>query len=147
MNSNEKLVSYLEDMEGNVSLNGEVYISLDNMCHIVKYIEINKEVPNILLTPYLVNSESETVYELLYHDFNIEVKAGAKDICHYLEGNTLSEEINLNLKPGIVSDKSYCEFASEQISLYLVAISKFEFSNERLAYAELSNAKIYFQIF
>ncbi len=70
MINNDILMENLSKLDGNyIDGVGRVYITSKNIKNSLKFIEYNKELPNLLITPYLINLELDKIYELHYYEF------------------------------------------------------------------------------
>ncbi len=145
----ELITRKIENNDGNYCRNGDdIYISYENMNLFLKIIEDQEELLNILITPYLICENSNTIYELHYYEFELEVTDIKKSyFIEYSERNTLPEEIVKNIKPkGIVAEYDKI-FYIKALKEYLTEMVKMEFKNNKEQDERLKKSSLYFQIF
>ena len=142
------LEEFKNQKDGNIVIGDNIFISEQNMVKIVDLIKNCKKNSDMLITPYLVNVNFSTVYELLYYDFSVDVYDDIdSDIKKYNVSNLLPDEITSTLSPGIVTNKDDYEFVIEQLNSYFVAIRKMKFSEVRDSDIRMKDALLCFQIF
>ena len=140
------LINDIERLQGNLTIGNGVYISALNMDRFSERLEGIDTTQGILVTPYLIMNKSMRC-ELLYYEFDVEVRGKKTHYVDYNPNNLLPAEITENLKPQIiiaVGDKNSYKNA---VKKYLTNMSKMEFAVEKEHYPELQNAQLFFQIF
>lgn len=144
----EKIINELNQLNNNLCINNDIYISSTNIWRMIDVIKKYKVAPSILITPYLINQSGQGIYELYYCEFDIELhESNEKIVKKFNVDNNLSEEINTMINPGIVINKNDYEFSIEQISNYLNAMNKINFRKEKKMDDKLESANLYYQIF
>jgi|AKZA01.1.fsa_nt_gi hypothetical protein len=144
----EKIIKELNQLNNNLCINNYIYINSTNIWSIIDVIKKYKTAPSILITPYLINQSGQGVFELYYCEFNIELhEINERIVKKFNVDNNLPEEINAMINPGIVINKNDYEFSIEQITNYLNAMNKINFSEEKKMDDRLESANLYYQIF
>ena len=145
-----KFIEILEQMESNYSaINGDIYISPTNIEKGISLLENAEDIGSILITPFLIDTESGMKYELHYYEFELEFKNISKSFyLKYPKGNKLPEEILNNLYPKAVVSIGDKSFFINALRRYLNVIKTMKFEGEKKAFAsELNNHILYFQIY
>lgn len=145
----ELIIRKIESFDGNYGRdNDDIYISPANMDLFLEMIEKQEKIPNILITPYLIIEGSNTVYELHYYEFELEIMDIQKSyFVGYPQGNGLPEEIIKNIKPkGIVAEGDK-EFYLKAVHDYLMKMRNMEFLYDKEKDERLEESRLYFQIF
>ena len=138
----------IESSQGNYKSYGNVYISPDNMKSFATYLTGCEDIQEILITPYLLNLESDGVCELIYYEFTLEVLEIPKSyFIEYPIGNTLPKEIVENIKPKVVIAKKDKKFPTSALLNYLECMDKMSLNEVRNADDRLKEAKLCYQIF
>ena len=146
MINNDILMENLSKLNGNyVDGVGRVYITLKNIKILLKIIENSKELPNLLITPYLINLELDKIYELHYYEFEIDIGETIY-FYGYPIANTLPLEITEKLAPRVVINKGNIDLYLEILRGYLNSMDSMEFETERQL-EDLKNATLFYQIF
>lgn len=145
----QHIVKEIEKFEGNhIRDNGDVYIAPSNMDKFAGYIENCEVIESILVTPYLINLEDKSLYELLYYTFEMEVlEKSNSNYIEYAKGNVLPEEITRNIKPKAVVDRKDKKFYIKALNDYLKAMKNMAFEVDRKSDTSLLNAQLFYQIF
>lgn len=133
----------------NISLLGNTYISQKNMFKFLECIKIEKEVPNILITPYLVNTVDSKVFELMYYEFDIDVRDGAPEVIKFDNNNNneFPDELVKGIYPGIKVSKHDYEFAYSELNKYLNSMNKMNFFEVINHYPFFKKEDLYYQVF
>ena len=70
----EIIINKLEQSSGNYCRNqNEIYISLNNMLTLPNLVKESGELHSMLITPYLIGTDNNIIFELHYYEFEIEV--------------------------------------------------------------------------
>ena len=132
---------------GNLKRQKDIYITPQNMTHFLQDVIDSKTMPDILITPYLINSDKGSIYELHYYEFDIDISGEKSYYIEYDKNNCLPEEITQNIKPRAVVANGDIAFYVRVLSDYLVAMSKMQFVEDRDHYPHLKNATLFYEIF
>lgn len=138
-----KIVNTLKNLENNLWINGNEFIKPENMWTLIELIELYQFVPNLLITPYLINEQKQQVYELLYYEFYIEIVSNKKEKMKFNKKNKLPQMITENIIPGIRVDKQEYIYANDILRKYLKTMHSMSFDDERQSDQEY----LYYQIF
>lgn len=143
------LVEIIQNMDGNYSgKTGGLYILPANIEKFPEMINSCDDIQSILITPFLLNTASETLYELHYYEFEIEVSDIPKSYyVEYPQGNMLPKEIVESIKPKAVASKGDRAFYVNALDQYFTAMRKMTFESDKLAITALNKANLYFQIY
>lgn len=127
---------------------GGVYMSLVDIEKFPALIQMCDDIQSILITPFLINTKIDALYELHYYEFEIEISNILQS--HYLEypqGNVLPKEIVENIKPKAIVSQSDKIFFVNALSSYFTAMRKMTFESDKLSNSVLNDANLYFQIY
>lgn len=142
-------VKSIQKMNGNYLRKAEdIYISLINMKSVPAFIENCDNLPSVLFTPFLVDTETGTVYELYYYEFEIEVSdISNSQYIAYPKGNILPKEIIENIYPKAIVAKNDKEFFIASLRKYIVAMEKMSFDRDKALIPFLRGCELFFQIY
>ncbi|MCL2163706.1 MAG: hypothetical protein FWH55_04765 [Oscillospiraceae bacterium] len=128
--------------------NGDIYISPMNMGNFVNYLDDCDDVPSVLITPYLINTEDDDLYELHYYEFELEAQDTAQSyFVEHQEGNVLPEEIVKSIKPKVIIAKNDKAFLIKSLHNYLKSMERMDFEQDRNNNKRLEKAVLFYQIF
>ena len=128
--------------------NGEIYISLVNMKNFVKLLESCDAITNMLITPFLINTDDGALYELHYYEFEIErFNESHSFYIEYAEGNALPKEIVNNLKPKAIVAKNDEAFLINVLNNYLTKMEGMKFEQDRKSNIRIEKASLFFQVY
>jgi hypothetical protein len=136
----------INELPNNLIRCGSVFISTPNMCKFAENLVHVDDVKGILITPYLINKGKE-ISELLYYEFDIDVRGSESYLADYNKNNTLPAEIIQNIKPQAIVAVGDTTYYRESVSLYLEKMRQFKFENVKEQYPKLKDAEVYYQIF
>lgn len=141
-------IEIIKQMDGNYSKRPEeIYILPSNMIKFPQILENIHDMQGILVTPFLIDIKNETVYELYYYEFGLEVCDVPKSYYEeYNKNNCLPEEIINNIKPRANVSKSDKPFFIKALNNYLLAMQKMQFNSER-QFEDLKNSSMYYAIY
>jgi len=126
----------------------DIFISPLNMRIFVKRLEACDDIPETLITPYLLNTKDGKVYELLYYEFLFEMCDVPKScFIEFPSSNILSEEIVNNIKPRAFFAKNDKEFLISTLLNYLEKMDGMTFEDEKKPDDFFENASLFYQIF
>lgn len=145
----KRIINRVIELPGNyIDSVGRVYLSIENMkTMLIMFSEETIETESFLFTPFLINPESNALYELHYYEFEIEV-SNTNEV-RYIEHskeNSLPEEIVANIKPKAVVPKNSVEKYINVLNGYLYAMQRMELE-EVDAYSELEQGELFFRIY
>lgn len=144
----ETIVKEIENMEGNhVRRDSWVLISPSNMEKLPGCIDDLKDAKRIYISPFLINLEKNSIYELLWYCFIIEISEASRSYFEeYDKNNCLAKEIVDNLKPKAVVARTDKKFAAEALQNYLKNMKKMAFEEERNFHEDLGDAELFYEI-
>ena len=142
----QSLIDNIIRMQGNLSRGNEVYISSQNMDYFAEQLQGIDAKQGILITPYLIINNGG-LYELHYHEFDVEVRGDESYYVDYNPRNTLPTEITDNLKPQVIITVGDKNFYCNAIKQYLGKMQKMKFKEDKEHHPELQNAQLFYQIF
>lgn len=123
---------------------GNVYISLGQIIQLPELIRKTAVLPDLLVTPYLIDPHFPVVYDLLGYECYIEY--GDFTFSHLVDN--LAERSNCTprrVKACIV--RGDVAFSEQVLRTYLENIQTFPFAKERSSDFRLKKAELYFQVF
>ena len=143
------IIESIKNMNGNYfQKTGSLYILPANIERLPEMINCCDDFQSILITPFLVNTVKDTVYELHYYEFEIEVSNTLNSFyIEYPQGNVLPKEIVENIKPKAIAAKEDVSFFVNALNSYFAAMSKMTFESDKLLIKDLHGANLYFQIY
>jgi len=148
MNIETILKKTIEDKENHIRGNGDVYITPKNMESFTNYLKNCDCVPNLLVTPYLINTKEDALLELHYYEFELEVLDVPQSyFVEYPDGNNLPEEIIKNIKPKAIVAKNDKTFSIDSLRHYIRYMQGMEFEKDRNSNKKLEKADLFYQIF
>ena len=133
--------------EGNIQRLKNIYITPQNMMHFLQDVIDSKIMPDILITPYLINLDEGSIYELHYYEFDIDIGEEESHYIEYNKKNCLPLEIIQNIKPRVIVADGDIAFYIEALSNYLTAMNKMKFAEDREHYPQLKTAPLLYEIF
>ena len=145
----KKIIIALENCPGNFSRHpNDIYITLSNMLVLPNLVKNSGRLHSFLITPYLVNQDTHTFFELHYYEFEIEVGEWEKSYyVDYPKRNLLPNEIIDNFKPKAFVTQNDFTFYEKALNDYFKNIKKSSFAEEKKFNSDLKTSKLYFQIF
>ena len=142
------LVNMLNGLDGNYQKGDDVYISLENIKKMSTLLFAEEELPDILITPFLLDITTGNVYELHYYEFEIEIKKiSASCFLEYSTSNTLPSEITENIKAKAIVSFGDSIFYINAITDYLSAMQKMTFEKELLRNPQLKSYQLCYQLY
>lgn len=141
-----EIIQMLEKMADNYHRH-TIFISSQNMKELPRIINDYQLVPDIFITPYLINKNDKSIYELLGYEYSVQVIDHKKEKMKFNKKNALPKEVLDNITPGIRVDKQEYLYARDMIEHYLVAMDNMEFLEIKNVIPILSEAELYYQIF
>ena len=144
-----ELIEQINNMNGNYKHNGKsLYILSDNIKDMPSRLADCEDFQSILITPFLINTETVSVYELHYYEFGLEVTDKQKShFIDYPHKNMLPLEIIENIKPKAFVFSNDKAFFVAALNDYLIAMSRMNFEEDRLAIPALNSSRLYYQIY
>ena len=145
----EIIINKLEQSSGNYCRNqNEIYISLNNMLTLPNLVKESGELHSMLITPYLIGTDNNIIFELHYYEFEIEVCDSENSyLVDYPEGNLLTKEIVDNFKPKAFVALNDITFYERVLNDYLKNMQRALFKEERKSDSRLEKSMLYFQVF
>jgi len=144
-----KLVELIQQMSGNYCRRtDDIYILPSNVEKLTVLLNSCDDFHSILITPFLLNIKNDTIYELHYYEFEIEIRDIQKS--HYLDyakENILPKEIIENIKPKAIISVGDNAFMTNALNSYFTAINKMTFDSDKQSIAALEDSSLYFQIY
>lgn len=139
------IVKKLASMDNNYKMNRSVYIHPEN---IKKMLSSEKEVLDLLITPFLIGERDQEVYELLYYKTYSEViNDGESETITYDSGNLLPAEVTSRIFPGAYINKNDIAFFNGFWSSYFNAMEKMKFNDDTTATTLLKKgAQIFYEV-
>lgn len=132
-------------MDNNYRMDRSIYIHPEN---IKKMLSSEKEVLDLLITPFLIGERDREVYELLYYKTYSEViNDGESGTITYDPGNLLSVEITSQIFPGAYINKNDITFFNEFWDSYFNSMEKMKFNDDTTATKLLKKgAQIFYEV-
>lgn len=145
----EIIIKKIQGLNGNFChREGDIYISPINMESLVSFLENDNNISSILITPYLISSKNNTLYELHYYEFELEVlDIPQSHLIKYDKNNILQKEIVDKISPKAVVAKNDKDFFMKALKNYLKAMKTMTFEEEKNNNEKLTNSKLFYQIF
>lgn len=132
-------------MDNNYRTGKNIYIHPEN---IKKVLSSEKEVLDLLITPFLIEVRNQEVYELLYYKTYSEViNDGKSETIAYNPNNLLSAEITSQIYPGAYINKRDISFFSEFWDSYFNSMGEMNFNDDSTAVKLLKKgAQIFYEV-
>ena len=105
-------------------------------------------IANLLISPFLINTDTGDVYELHYYEFEIDIaNCDSLQRIEYPKDNILPKEILDNICPKVHIPLGDNTSFFEVFNSYVLAMKKMKFEDEKRVLPELNNFKLAFLLY
>ncbi|MBC2061883.1 hypothetical protein [Listeria marthii] len=127
----QEIIEKVEILPNNFSGNDSIYISQENIEHLILFSKGNKTILELLITSFLICENSGLKYELHYYEISTEISGNDTEIIGFPLGNKLPKEITNNISPKLfVRREDYPAFEKFLIQ-YFNAMKNMEFADDK----------------